>query len=389
MFRYFFSKDSKKTPGLPIYKIKLKYDKNSNIEKRMNKSAIELYKDTELLVLGNNYLSQKDKNQKNKKMPPIIQNKQEVNLISNYTDRIKIKDKPQNNSNKHKKNHLILNQKFLINTNREFLAKKLIKLKPKEKNIKKIMKTSKMHLEQSKSNNINVKKEDNNYINKKLDESTERTNNSNILNKTSFKEKLLMHRIFFKKKTKNKIYGNIKKLTSILKDTSDNSIIIGKVLKNYSRDTSFRIYHQKIMEKSLKKSKSQDDIIGKPEMNMREIFDKSDNLLDQQLKQIKSKQSNINKFTWIKKTTANLIDFGQLSQSMNDEQFYKERKRIIGNYRNYEKEANIYIKNLKSEKPNYKSIVGYNNLKKIDELLLQNSQLIKNIFKKYNENKKG
>ena len=74
---------------------------------------------------------------------------------------------------------------------------------------------------------------------------------------------------------------------------------------------------------------------------------------------------------------------------MNDEQFYKERKRIIGNYRNYEKEANIYIKNLKSEKPNYKSIVGYNNLKKIDELLLQNSQLIKNIFKKYNENKKG
>ena len=248
------------------------------------------------------------------------------------------------------------------------------------------MKTSTMHLEQSKSNNINVKKEENN---KKLDESTERTNNSNILNKTSFKEKLLMHRIFFKKKTKNKIYGNIKKLTSILKDTSDNSIIIGKVLKNYSRDTSFRIYHQKIMEKSLKKSKSQDDLMGKPEMNMREIFDKSDNLLDQQLKQIKSKQSNINKFTWIKKTTANLIDFGQLSQSMNDEQFYKERKRIIGNYRNYEKEANIYIKNLKSEQPNYKSIVGYNNLKKIDELLLQNSQLIKNIFKKYNENKKG
>ena len=191
-------------------------------------------------------------------MPPIIQNKQEVNLISNFTDRIKIKDKTQNNSNKHKKNHLILNQKFFINTNREFLAKKLIKLKPKEKNIKKIMKASTMHLEQSKSNNINVKKEDNNYINKKLDESTERTNNSNILNKTSLKEKLLMHRIFFKKKTKNKIYGNIKKLTSILKDTSDNSIIIGKVLKNYSRDNSFRIYHQKIMEKSLKKSKSQD-----------------------------------------------------------------------------------------------------------------------------------
>ena len=74
---------------------------------------------------------------------------------------------------------------------------------------------------------------------------------------------------------------------------------------------------------------------------------------------------------------------------MNDEQFYKERRRIIGNYRNYEKEADIYIKKLKNEKPNFKSIVGYNNLKKIDELLEQNSQLIKNIYKKYNEDEKN
>jgi len=388
MFRYFFSKDSKKTPGLPIYKIKLKYDKNSNIEKRMNKSAIELYKDTELLVLGNNYLSEKDKNKKNRNIPPIRQNKKDEKLILNFANRKKLIKKSQTNLNKQQKNNLTLAQKFLIKAKKDFLTQKLKKIKPNEKNTKKVVKLSSMKFEQNKNNNIYNKKNENNYINKNLDESTQRTNNSKIFNKTTGKDKLLMHRLFYRKK--NSTYSNIRKLTSMLKDTNNTSMMIEKVLKNYSQDTSFKNYHQKILEKSLKQSKSQDELMGKPEMNMREIFDKNDSNLDHELKQVKSKKgNNINKLTWVKKSTANLIDFGQLSQSMNDEQFYKERRRIIGNYRNYEKEADIYIKKLKNEKPNFKSIVGYNNLKKIDELLEQNSQLIKNIYKKYNEDEKN
>ena len=388
MFRYFFSKDSKKTPGLPIYKIKLKYDKNSNIEKRMNKSAIDLSKDTELLVLGNNYLSEKDKNKKNRNIPPIRQNKKDEKLILNFANRKKLIKKSQTNLNKQKKNNLTLAQKFLIKAKKDFLTQKLKKIKPNEKNTKKVVKLSSIKFEQNKNNNIYNKKNENNYINKNLDESTQRTNNSKIFNKTTGKDKLLMHRLFYRKK--NSTYSNIRKLTSMLKDTNNTSMMIEKVLKNYSQDTSFKNYHQKILEKSLKQSKSQDELMGKPEMNMREIFDKNDSNLDHELKQVKSKKgNNINKLAWVKKSTANLIDFGQLSQSMNDEQFYKERRRIIGNYRNYEKEADIYIKKLKNEKPNFKSIVGYNNLKKIDELLEQNSQLIKNIYKKYNEDEKN
>ena len=387
MFRYLLANDPKKSPGLPIYKIKLKYDKNSNIEKRMNKSAIDLSKDTELLVLGNNYLSEKDKNKKNRNIPPIRQNKKDEKLILNFANRKKLIKKSQTNINKQKKNNLTLAQKFLIKAKKDFLTQKLKKIKQNEKNTKKVVKLSSMKFEQNKNNNFYNKKNENNYINKNLDESTQRTNNSKIFNKTTGKDKLLMHRLFYRKK--NSTYSNIRKLTSMLKDTNNTSIMIEKVLKNYSQDASFKNYHQKILEKSLKQSKSQDELMGKPEMNMREIFDKNDSNLDHELKQVKSKKgNNINKLTWVKKSTANLIDFGQLSQSMNDEQFYKERRRIIGNYRNYEKEADIYIKKLKNEKPNFKSIVGYNNLKKIDELLEQNSQLIKNIYKKYNEDEK-
>ena len=388
MFRYLLANDPKKSPGLPIYKIKLKYDKNSNIEKRMNKSAIDLSKDTELLVLGNNYLSEKDKNKKNRNIPPIRQNKKDEKLILNFANRKKLIKKSQTNLNKQKKNNLTLAQKFLIKAKKDFLTQKLKRIKPNEKNTKKVVKLSSMKFEQNKNNNIYNKNKENNYINKNLDESTQRTNNSKIFNKTTGKDKLLMHRLFYRKK--NSTYSNIRKLTSMLKDTNNTSIMIEKVLKNYSQDTSFKNYHQKILEKSLKQSKSQDELMGKPEMNMREIFDKNDSNLDHELKQVKSKKgNNINKLAWVKKSTANLIDFGQLSQSMNDEQFYKERRRIIGNYRNYEKEADIYIKKLKNEKPNFKSIVGYNNLKKIDELLEQNSQLIKNIYKKYNEDEKN
>ena len=390
MFRYLLANDPKKSPGLPIYKIKLKYDKNSNIEKRMNKSAIDLSKDTELLVLGNNYLSEKDKNKKNRNIPPIRQNKKDEKLILNFANRKKLIKKSQTNINKQKKNNLTLAQKFLIKAKKDFLTQKLKKIKQNEKNTKKVVKLSSMKFEQNKNNNNNIynKNKENNYINKNLDESTQRTNNSKIFNKTAGKDKVLMHRLFYRKK--NSTYSNIRKLTSMLKDTNNTSMMIEKVLKNYSQDTSFKNYHQKILEKSLKQSKSQDELMGKPEMNMREIFDKNDSNLDHELKQVKSKKgNNINKLTWVKKSTANLIDFGQLSQSMNDEQFYKERRRIIGNYRNYEKEADIYIKKLKNEKPNFKSIVGYNNLKKIDELLEQNSQLIKNIYKKYNEDEKN
>ena len=120
-------------------------------------------------------------------------------------------------------------------------------------------------------------------------------------------------------------------------------------------------------------------------INFKKIFDKKDSVLDKPMVQIKDEKKN--RMIWIKKSTANLLSFGKVSQSMKDEQFYKERKRIIESYLNYEKAADLYVSKKESEKNSFRNERGYKNLRKIDELLAQNKELIKNILKK-DEDKK-
>ena len=151
-------------------------------------------------------------------------------------------------------------------------------------------------------------------------------------------------------------------------------------LKNYSQNDSFKNMKKLILDKSLKMSKSQDDISNHTPINIKKIFDKKDNVLDKPLKQIKVKENKKNKMIWIKKSTANLISFGQVSQCMNDEEFYRERKRIIRNYLAFEKDADLYVKKPENEKNSYRSEVGYKNMRKIDELFEKNYNLIKNIM---------
>ena len=120
-------------------------------------------------------------------------------------------------------------------------------------------------------------------------------------------------------------------------------------------------------------------------INFKKIFDKKDSVLDKPMVQIKDEKKN--RMIWIKKSTANLLSFGKVSNSMKDEQFYKERKRIIESYLNYEKAADLYVSKKESEKNSFRNERGYKNLRKIDELLAQNKELIKNILKK-DEDKK-
>ena len=108
--------------------------RNTNIGKKMNKSEIELSKDTELLVLGNNYLSQKIKKKNNKKITIIRQNPQERKLSAISNNEPTKKNKTQHYINKTEKVHYTLAQKFLIQAKKEFLTQKLKKIKAKEKN---------------------------------------------------------------------------------------------------------------------------------------------------------------------------------------------------------------------------------------------------------------
>ena len=83
----------------------------------------------------------------------------------------------------------------------------------------------------------------------------------------------------------------------------------------------------------------------------------------------------------MKRSTANLLAFGQVSQSMHDDVFYKERKRIVESYPLYEKDADIDVKEKKKKfySPNAK-LKTY--LKKVDNLINMNETLMKNINNK-------
>lgn len=381
---YNFFLNSKKSPGLPILKVKLDYNRKNNLEKKLTQSLLDLSKETEILVLGNDYFTKKEKN-KNKQFPIYKKNNNESRLEKMF----KKIENPQSNTQKAqiKKLNITKFQKMRIQSARQILAQKLNKITSNLNAKKKIMKTSEISNDTTKTNNFNNYMIKNyNYVNddstnRKIEKIKEINTTRNTLNKYWKQEKNLFKKILNNKNMKNNSFKKIRKITSILNDSSKKYNIINHSLKNYSHQNSFIKIKKQILNKSLKQSKSQDDINNQKPLNFRRVLDKSDNLLGRPLKQIRIKEDEKNKIVWVKKSTANLLSFGQISQSMNDELFYLERKRIINNYIDFEKEADLYF-NKNAPPKDYRRKTGMKNIEKIDKLLNQNLYLIKTIVNK-------
>ena len=384
MYKYLFGGHPKKSPGLPFFKMSLKNTKKKNdISSRMNRSLIYLSKETELLVLGNNYLSQKQQNKNNNKSAINKQNTQEENIdIFNKED--KEKEKTVQTSTKKIKKIRQTKSK----SSKDYLTQRLNKVILRGKNKKRLLNISSLNSDSSKMNNLSVKQYYSNNTYRKNDSTNnELSTMRNILSKNQdmeSSEKHLFQKVLSNKRVKNNTYRNISRLSSLLNDTSKKYIILNMKLKDYTKENSFKNIKKNILDKSLKQSKSQENMDLK-KINFKKIFDKKDSVLDKPMVQIKDEKKN--RMIWIKKSTANLLSFGKVSQSMKDEQFYKERKRIIESYLNYEKAADLYVSKKESEKNSFRNERGYKNLRKIDELLAQNKELIKNILKK-DEDKK-
>ena len=374
MYKYLLGDNPKKSPGLPFIKMSLKYNKKNNISKKMDKSLIYLSRETELLVLGNNYLSEKQPNKNIYKTAENIESTKEEDI-----DIVYYKNKKKDNIKKTDKNVIKKITRTHLNNSKDYLSQRLNKIILREKNKNKITNISSINSNSTIINNLSTKRYSNNTY-RRSDNTTEKNTIRSLLLKNKNEEssdRHLFEKVLSSKKIKNNAYKNISKLSSLLDDTSKKYIILNMKLKNYSQEN--KNIKKSIFDKSLKQSKSQENIELK-KINFKKIFDKKDNILDKPLKPIKDTRKN--KMIWIKKSTANLITFGKVSQMMKDEQFYKERKRIIGNYLNYEKEADLYVKKKENEKNSFKSERGIKNLRKIDELLAQNQELLKNILKK-------
>ena len=384
MYKYLFGGHPKKSPGLPFFKMSLKNTKKKNdISSRMNRSLIYLSKETELLVLGNNYLSQKQQNKNNNKSAINKQNTQEEN-IDIFNKENKEKEKTAQTSTKKIKKI----RQTKLKSSKDYLTQRLNKVILRGKNKKRLLNISSLNSDSSKMNNLSVKQYySNNTYRKNNSTNNELSTMRNILSKNQdmeSSEKHLFQKVLSNKRVKNNTYRNISRLSSLLNDTSKKYIILNMKLKDYTKENSFKNIKKNILDKSLKQSKSQENMDIK-KINFKKIFDKKDSVLDKPMVQIKDEKKN--RMIWIKKSTANLLSFGKVSKSMKDEQFYKERKRIIESYLNYEKAADLYVSKKESEKNSFRNERGYKNLRKIDELLAQNKELIKNILKK-DEDKK-
>ena len=167
---------------------------------------------------------------------------------------------------------------------------------------------------------------------------------------------------------------NLSKLNLILKDTNDKIDEIGTKIKTFeinSRKNSPKSLRNlnNILKKDINKEKN--------EINYKKIFNtgKKDNII-RYVKINLNKNKLINKnnnFSFIKKSTADLIKYYQSLQLMPDDYFYKERKRIISKYPLIQREADLLIKNNENSKISHKAkYLADNNVNKIYNLIDNN-----------------
>ena len=129
-------------------------------------------------------------------------------------------------------------------------------------------------------------------------------------------------------------------LRNILNDTTHNIKNINIKLKKYmskknmdftgpnttkNKNKTSRFFYQKETKDS----------------KLKELLESFQKKEDKTLKLVKKDEGINSQNIWIKRTTANLLSFGNSFMNLNDNQFYLERKRIMEDYPKIEKEANI------------------------------------------------
>ena len=167
--------------------------------------------------------------------------------------------------------------------------------------------------------------------------------------------------------------NNLMTLRDILTSTSHNMININDKLKKYIRrnkDIYTVSYSENQKPKKIKINNKN------KKSSLYEVLDsikKKDK--DQILKQIKNDEGTNSQNIWIKKSTANLISFGKAFLYLADDLFFREHKRIVDNYPNLERDADLPV----VEKNNK------NLIKKLHKMKMEkNSRVMKDL--NYNNN---
>lgn len=304
-----------------------------------------------------------------------------------------------------------MNNNIAISENNSFFKEKLKKMKSldnktkKYKQIKNFKLSSKREryislLKKYNLNDIKLKtkiiddsKTNNNTLSTKPNKSTSNVVTENqIKDSKSTTQRLKPKKIKILKKDFNKSFSKFLSIEKALNDTKKDTLHIIQRIKRYKvisdRETQNLSDTFQKKEESIKKV---DNLINEENDNKNRITDIDYNKLlgplnktnSQMFQKIKINQKQ-NGQIWLKQSTANMIKFGQYFNRMDDEQFFKQRKKIIKKFAAIEKDSDI-IDGIKTERCRYNYGKGIKkNNKIITKLAEDNLDFFRNVSKKFN-----
>ena len=240
---------------------------------------------------------------------------------------------------------------------------------------------------------IDDSKTNNNTLSTKPNKSTSNVVTENqIKDSKSTTQRLKPKKIKILKKDFNKSFSKFLSIEKALNDTKKDTLHIIQRIKRYKvisdRETQNLSDTFQKKEESIKKV---DNLINEENDNKNRITDIDYNKLlgplnktnSQMFQKIKINQKQ-NGQIWLKQSTANMIKFGQYFNRMDDEQFFKQRKKIIKKFAAIEKDSDI-IDGIKTERCRYNYGKGIKkNNKIITKLAEDNLDYFRNVSKKFN-----
>ena len=227
------------------------------------------------------------------------------------------------------------------------------------------------------------------------------TGRINMKNKLNYRNPLKINTLYFYNKNSENRNNNSQKLlnrsqsfkaftnlTNILNETSNNVSEINNQLKKYMIEDKltfqgFNSTKNKTISNHFFRNKVKED-----RRELKKIFDFSNNKSNKKgLKSIKNDIGLDTQNIWMKRSTANLILFGKIFLHLDDDIFYQEKKKILEDYPQLEKDADIDITE-KFKKYDAKKLIRLQKIRfdksnlKIKILNNMTNSIIKNLKKK-------
>ena len=371
--------------GMQIFDAKIPMDISIRRSKNIiNRETFKLVDEFKMLNLKNSF---KIKNELKSGQP------KKQNSEINRLKRIPINNSSISTSD----DNLYLKQKFKkmkTTSNKSFKYKKIknIKLSSVRDKYISLIKKFKNNDEKKQNNSLSESKINNSKI-LKLNKSNSnlKINIPQINNPASILDTSKTSESKQFKKALNKTFSKINTLSKTLKDTQRKSL---KIIKNIKR---FKLISKKENENMTDIINRRDELLQKIEdlmdeenskknritrINYNKILGPLNKAKDNTLKKI-DLSKKLSRQIWLKKSTANMIKFGQYFNMMDDEQFFKERKKIIRKFADIEKESDI-IDGIKTERsrPNFGQAIKKNN-QIIKHLAENNFDFFQNVSKKF------